>query len=210
MKLFKSLGLAATSIFFMVQVNAQDNTSRTQKKPVSKSSYDQNGIYVGVDYLNLTDVKSEYQSTFDGKKYEDRSHGGTHVGLTGFQIGYNRAPELGLGYQIGTRFYRSIEKSDGESMDVYLLESNIKYAFSKMVVPYAGLNVSRLIADEGDLKSGMDVGAQVGVGIRFQPKLTLNLGSTAIAQTVSMKDKDFNLTGKTLVHGFNSSLNYTF
>lgn len=210
-----SVGLSA-----MAQVNASETRVR--------KSFSQEGFFVGFEYMNLTDIhiKSEGSSSStdkDGNVYSesrsDSSVAGTHMGLAGISLGYNSTPESGVGFIIGLRLMESFVRSEwgDQKLGIVMPEASLSFAFGKYAYSYAGLNVGKFSNSSGYNDFKPQIGAQIGLGLRFTPYLALNAGYTMIRQELNNSYTYSSSSGTVRgeskaefqISGFSSGLSYT-
>jgi hypothetical protein len=203
--------ILALSIALPMTGFAQGNItsgSASQMSPTKKL-----GVYVGAEYMNLTDFKAKFElkgpGTFQDGSRESKSQGGTHMGFAGIKIGYKSIPERGLGFDGGLRLLETFVRSEwaDNKVQIALLEANAVLAANSLFLGYAGLNYNKLSGTSqlnNDYK-GM-VGAQAGLGLRFNSDIAMHAGYTVTRTRV--EDSDFAATLE--LSGFNTGLTYTF
>lgn len=190
-------------------VFAQNNVSRLQK-PSQESPL--KGAYIGLDYMNLSDLKvsSELKTSNGSSSYD--STGSTHLGLLGIRLGYGQTPESGLGYEGGVRFLESFNQSEYEDTKIYMIipEANLKIALNKLLVAFAGVNFSMITGSSlyNDYKG--QLGAQAGFGFRLPYQVAINLGYTMMNQKFESRGSNASLSGDVRLSGFNSNVVYLF
>lgn len=190
---------------------AQSNSLSTN---VSKSKgKSQKGFYMGLDYMNLTDLQIKYKFKSDYGNHSGRSERGTSLGVGGVTLGYNQTPDRGFGFSAGARFLEAINRSEygDQKLQMIIPEGNITLAASSLFTIYAGLNAAVWTGSTAATQYKTQLGAQAGMGLRFTKNLALNAGYTMMNQKYSETD-DY-LTEYELemqISGFTSSLVYTF
>ena len=201
------LVLVLSSISF-----AQSNTSKM--KMGSGNSNPLKGFSVGVDYMNITDLKSNVRAHSGGVSYpENKSEGGMSLGVVGVRIGYAKDMAKGFGWQAGTRYLETMNTSEtnGAKYQLLIPEANLTYALNPYFSPYAGVNYSRFIAPSTftDSFSGA-FGVQFGMGVRFAKNVQANAGYTMMNQKLSMSEPTYRASGEMRMSGFNANVNYVF
>jgi hypothetical protein len=201
MTIFSSLALAQSDLATSVGVRTNE-------------SY-QKGFQVGLDYMNITDASIKIDGT--STSYQ----GDLHLGIAGIKAGYTQTPEYGLGFDVGASYVESFNKSEtsGNSDDskwTFLIPSlNLTGAFNKYITGYVGGNVG-IMTGPNAIKEYLkpDLGAQIGLGVRFNPNLSLQAGYRIIRQIISIKFHngyyEETVLGNMSLGGFNSNMTYTF
>jgi len=199
--------LVASSAF------AQDNNTTSQMKRPQDSS--QKGIFVGAEYINITDMNIEItaKSKNGFGSNSDKSSGGGHLGMAGVRLGYSQTPTVGAGFNAGLTVLTGINKSEygDDNVTAYLPQGNFTFGFNKMLMAYIGPNIAILRSSSSfnDIYKP-DIGGQIGLGLRLSKNLSLAAGSTLIRQKIEIDDSDVSATGELQLSGFTSNLTYTF
>jgi opacity protein-like surface antigen len=199
-----------SSVLLLSMVSgAQENVMSTSQKYENG----QKGMYVGVDYMNLTDahVKITAKSDTYGN-FNDNSVGGTHLGLAGVTLGYTQTPEQGLGFSMGARLLESFNQSEyGDTkLQAIIPEANLTLAANRYFIGYVGANAAVLTGSSTASKFKTQLGLQGGLGVRFTKNLALNAGYTMINQKMTNSDGAFDIEAEFQWSGFNSNVVYTF
>jgi len=171
----------------------------------------QKGVTVGVEYMNITDVRLELNS--------QKFNLNTHLGVTGIRVGYNQTPDTGFGFNAIASYLESFNKSEaGDEKTAFFVPSgNLTYGFQKYLTGYAGFNVAVMTSPSSAkdmFKPAM--GLQAGLGARFTKNLTLSAGYTILSQRVDFKTYVYSngneqrQEGYLTMSGFNSNVTYTF
>ena len=178
-----------------------------------KFSSAQSGLYVGLDYMNLTDLqgKSKYQDQYGSDEMETK--GGVSLGLLGVRLGYNQTPDKGFGFEVGGRYLQGFNKSEtgDDAVRILIPEANLKYAFHPAFLVYGGINGAFWDGNESLRKYKTKLGAQAGIGFRFAKSVALNAGYTMLNQKI---DEPISSNSKYEAHiqlsGLNSTLPHPF
>lgn len=205
-KLALALILTVTSNCFA----QQNSMSTTLPKPVDNS---QNGLYVGLDYMNLTDIHIKWESHSSDFSGTAKDEGGFHLGLAGVSFGYNKTPEQGLGVSAGLRLFQKLnhnENGDNTKIQIIVPEANFTLAANRYLTGYAGLNAAVLTGSTSTNDYRTQLGGQVGLGLRFTRNVAMNAGYTIIRQKVSYRSADYSSDADFQFSGFNSNVTYTF
>lgn len=192
-------------------VFAQGNISTEKMKKPDRS---QKGIYLGLSYLNLTDMHSNTKTIGEEESSSEYTETGTHLGAAGITLGYNRIPEKGFGFSAGAQLLESINRSENgdEKLNIIIPEANVALAANRYIFAFAGLNAAIWTGSAAMSKIKTQLGGQGGLGVRFNKSIVFNAGYLMMNQKVSTTsydgkrqfDTDFQMSG------FNSTLTYTF
>jgi hypothetical protein len=207
----KKIALALAVICTTASAFAQQNEMRST---MPKNDGTKRGVYIGLDYINLTDIKS--QSTMKEKdtgithSFDDSAT--THAGVAGLRIGYSRTPSFGFGFNAGLRMLETFNRSESgdQKTQIFIPEGNMLFALSETFVPYLGLNTSVWTGSSNMNELHPGPGAQIGMGIQFNRSLALNVGYTFVSQTIKQEEATYSTEGTFMVGGFTSNMNYTF
>lgn len=203
--------IAILSLLSMTStVFAQGHISTEKMK---KPDYSQKGFYLGLSYINLTDVHAAFTSSGSAGENSGYSESGTHIGLAGVTLGYNRTPEKGFGFSAGAQILEAINRVefDDEKLNIFLPEVNATFALNRSMLFFAGLNAGVWSGSETAKKFKTQLGGQGGIGIRFNRDLALNAGYTMMNQKYSDDSEGHQQFDADLQYsGFNSTLTYTF
>lgn len=189
---------------------AQDNNLSTRaSRPASPSPL---GIYVGLDYMNLTDVHMQYSAKTPYGTYTDHMESGTHLGMAGIAVGYDRTPDRGIGFKAGLRLLESFNRSEfGEDkLQMIIPEVNLTVAATNWLVGYAGANAAVWTGSSAAYKYKTQLGGQAGLGLRFTKNIALNAGYTILSQKASDSSFGTDVDMDIQVSGFNTNLTYMF
>jgi hypothetical protein len=191
---------------------AQDQAIRTRivKKPKTNA---QQGVYVGLDYMNLTDVHAKVSAKTPYGNFSDSTESGTALQMAGLTIGYNQTPDTGLGFSAGSRFLENFIDRKGETnqkLQMIVPEANLTFAATSNFILYGGANLSFWRASETDQTYEAQIGGQAGLAFRFTKDIALNMGYTVLNQKASTKTSDMNADFELQLSGFTSNLIYTF
>ena len=189
---------------------AQGSISTSQEKIAPSES--QNGMYVGADYMNITDVHMKFTARSQGQTFSSSSVGGVSLGMAGVTLGYNKTPEIGLGFRGGAQLLQSINKSESgdTTFQILIPEFNGTLAIHQKAVLFAGVNTSVWGGSEGFRKYKSGLGLQAGITGRINRNLALNAGYTMMTQTLSDNSFGSSVEMEVQASGFNSNVTYTF
>ena len=208
--------LVMTLIVTAAQGQAADNVSTTQA-PEEGSTISTRGFYLGLSYLNLTDLhaKSEYEFRSPNfGTYKDSSYGetGMHLGMMGLNLGYERTPTYGFGMSFGLQLLDSINPSEYGTQKVYYAvpEANFTLGAGSRLSFFLGLNLSQHIGQEYAKYYSPHVGGQAGFAVRFHQRVFWRNGYTMLHQTYLNDDSRSSFKADILASGYNSSLNFVF
>jgi opacity protein-like surface antigen len=211
-------GVSVKKILFIlvmaVQMTAfaQDyETTTTMRMPSPGMS--QRGFYIGMDYINITDLHITINSA---RRDSGSSHyyyeGGTHLGAAGITLGYNQTPERGVGFSVGGKLLQTFNSSeDGDQkVQFWIPEANLTLAMSRTLAAYLGLNTSFWTGAPSLNDYRPQVGGQAGLSLRFTKNVALNLGYLMMHQSSSISETDYRAETDLVASGFNSNVVYNF
>ncbi|MEZ0392782.1 MAG: outer membrane beta-barrel protein [Pseudobdellovibrionaceae bacterium] len=191
---------------------AQSNSLSTNMSKTS-SGNSQKGFYIGADYMNISDVKIDYSFRGNGRSASGDTVGGTHIGMGGITLGYNKTPDRGFGFSAGARFLESFNRSEYEDWKIQMIipEANLTLAVNSLLVIYAGLNSAVFTGSSSADRLQSRPGFQSGLGFRLTKNVAWNAGYTIINQHINDK-LEIGTAAEVDVRysGFNSNLTYTF
>lgn len=195
--------LLIIAMFFSTTAMAQNYSAG---KAPQKASGGINGLYLGAEYMNLTDqhIEVKAKAPYTGSA-QDTS--GMHLGMAGVRAGLNWIPQFNTGVNLGLRFLQAFNKSEygSDATQIIIPELNLLLAAGSSLYFYGGINMGKFLGSQNeDMKS--ELGAQAGLGLSLTRSIVFNAGYTLLHQSYSnaMMDADLQISG------FNSSLNYTF
>lgn len=199
---------------FAMNTFAQGGNTTTSNSSMRKMDDRKTGIYVGLTYMNLSDIKMDYKAKHKptGTKFSDSSTGGTHLGMAGIAAGYDRTPDFGLGFNAGAQLMESFNRSEYGDTKLYIVmpQANLTVAANRMLTAYAGGNVAVWSGSSAANKYQSQLGLQAGLGLRFSKDIALSAGYTMMNQKYETTEDNIEIDAEFRVSGFNSALVYTF
>jgi hypothetical protein len=189
---------------------AQDNQLSTRaSKPASPSPL---GIYVGADYMNLTDVHAQRTAKTPYGTYSDHAEYGAQLGMAGITVGYDRTPDSGIGFKAGLRLLESFNRSEygDDKLQMIIPEVNLTLAATNWLVGYAGANAAVWTGSSAAYKFKTQIGGQAGLGLRFTKNIGLNAGYTIMSEKISESNFGTETDLDLQISGFNTNLTYMF
>jgi hypothetical protein len=190
---------------------AQSNVS-TGAMPKMKNIL--SGVYVGVDYMNITDVKISYSlKGNNGGTSSGTNNSGTSLGAIGVRVGYDKTPIQGFGFAGGVRYLESMNTSESGPSKIQILipEFNGTLAANSFFAVFAGLNYSKFVAPSFISKDNTgQLGMQFGFTGRFTKNIAANIGYTMINQKYDKKEYWGSQSNDVRYGGFTTSMNYIF
>lgn len=210
----KSIFASAFILLFSATSFAQSNVNTLKTESKSTPSQYENGLYLGLDYMNVTDIQMKTSVTsdvFELSQGERKSEGGTQLGLAGISIGYAKLPYQGFGFRAGSRFLESFNESEYGKQKLYMIvpELNAALALQRVVI-YAGINASVWTGSSDTNDYRTQIGAQTGLGFRINEHFTVNAGYTIMRQKLENKIRSISWSSELQASGFNSNVVYTF
>lgn len=208
--------LAMTLIVTAVESLAADNVSTIQT-PAEATSISTQGFYLGLSYVNLTDVHTKYELEYHSSAfgtYKDSSYeeSGTHLGMMGLNFGYERTPTYGFGMSFGLQLLDSINPSEYGTQKIYYAvpEANLTLGAGSRLSFFLGLNLSQFIGQDYAKYYTPHIGGQAGFAVRFHQRVFWKNGYTMLHQTYLNDDSRSSFKADLLMSGYNSSLNFVF
>ena len=205
----KKILLAA--MFLTTTAFAQGTSTNTMSTRPDRD-HAQKGVYLGYEYMNLSDIHLRYKFSGTGFNSSGYREGGTHLGMSGINVGYNSTPDVGLGFKAGARILGAMNASEyGEKrIDMIIGEGNLTAAVNSYLAGYVGLNLAKFSGSQEIEKYETQVGGQFGVSVRFSNSIAANAGYTMLNQRRSSSTDEQKETLEVLFSGFNTSFAYTF
>lgn len=173
------------------------------------------GAYIGLDYMNLTDLKATKKESNVPVTGLD-SEGGMSLGLAGIRLGYQK--QIGRSaFNVGggARYSESFNENEGgrgsDKAQLLVIESNGQYELNSLFAGYVGWNYSDFIGPSklADYLSG-GVGLQIGFIVSPAKHFSFNAGYTMLNQELTMESGTSKVVANMRFSGFTSSLNYVF
>lgn len=197
---------------YSATVLAQQGQTIESRNTLPKQSSTLRGFFVGVDYMNLTDMTSSSTSTRSGVRTSESTQGGTHLGMGGIRMGYNQAPDIGFGFNAGLRLLQTMNASEagGGKAQMLIPDVNLIYAVNRIFVPYVGVNTTFLTSENSTADYQNRIGGQLGLGVRFTRKMMMSIGSTLVSLGTKYQDTKDETEGEFQLNGFTTNLTYTF
>jgi|GEM_PF-6023949 hypothetical protein len=184
---------------------------------VSKPSNILEGAYIGLDYMNLTDLKTTTKVKTANVRATDYE-GGMSVGVAGLRAGYDKQISTSP-WRVGggLRYNEAFNEGEEGKIDLQLLilEANGKYVVNSWFTGYAGLNVSSFTGSSELAKyASPGGGLQAGFLITPVKHFQIAAGYTMLTQEIKVEGSNstssYEWTSEYRISGFTTSLNYVF
>lgn len=175
------------------------------------------GIFVGMEYMNITDVSMRYTVRSSDYLYynSDTSKGGTQLGVTGISLGYKFEIDKGLlpaRFTMGGRLLQSFNKNEyGTDKITFIVpEVNAGVLLGKYVELFGGVSIPVIRGSEQINKYESRGGLNAGLVISPNENIGIKLSSSVFMFHIEDKIDSSAFTADVLLSGFAAGLQYTF
>ena len=177
--------MKTTSKFFITSTLLFSLNAFSQgQSTISATTSELKGVYVGLEYANLTDLRIDSQFTYsNGLVVKDTNKSGTHLGIAGVSAGFRlvNINDQPITLSGGLRVLQSFNGSEdgGEKTTFYIPEATLGYLLTEQFEAFAGLSIPVIKGSESVNKYGSRGGLSAGFSVNVIPKFSLKAAYNA-------------------------------